>query len=292
MAATRDPTGSIHNSARSTILIIAVVSSKGGVGKTTSTVSLAAALARIGHRVLLVDLDSQASASLSVGLDRGELHPSSADVLLKSMPAQEAIRATRTPGLDVLPASVDLTSVEGDLGSLRAKELMLRKALERVREDYDFVLVDCPPGFGLLSRNALAAADGYLVPTVPQFLAVEGVEALMEAVDRLSWRCQQRIRLYGILPTVVDLRTRTVREMLERLRAQFGNKVFAVEVRINVRLAEAPALGKTIFEHDPTCVGAHAYELLAEELLIRLGPFTRESIAAGHGDERSAATAG
>lgn len=252
-------------------MIIAVASSKGGVGKTTTSVSLSAALARAGYRILLVDLDSQASASLSVGLDRGDLHPSSADVLLRSVPAQDAIRSTRTPGLDVLPASVDLTSVEGDLGSLRAKELMLRKALERARDPYDFVLIDCSPGFGLLTRNALAAAEAYLVPTIPQFLAVEGVAGLMQAVDRLSWRCQQRIRLLGILATVVDLRTRTVHETLGRLRAQFGNQVFAVVVRTNVRLAEAPALGKTIFEHDPTCVGAMAYELLAEELLLRLG---------------------
>jgi chromosome partitioning protein len=252
-------------------LIIAVVSSKGGVGKTTSTVSLGAALAHLGHRILLVDLDSQASASLSVGIDRADLHPSSADVLLRSVPVYDAIRPSRTEGLHVLPASVDLTSVEGDLGALRAKELMLRKALDKCREPYDFVLIDCPPGFGLLTRNALAAADAYLVPTIPQFLAVEGVATLMQAVDRLSWRCQQRIRMLGILPTLVDIRTRTVHETLGRLRAQFGTQVFAIEVRTNVRLAEAPALGKTIFEHDPECVGARAYELLAEELLIRVG---------------------
>jgi chromosome partitioning protein len=252
-------------------LITAVISSKGGVGKTTSTVSLAAALGLNGYRVLVVDFDSQASASLSLGLSRSELHPSSADVLLRDVPAFNAVRPTRTPGLDVLPASVDLTSVEGDLGPMRTKELLLRKALERLRESYDFVFIDCPPGFGLLTRNALAAADAYLVPTVPQFLAIEGGAGRMEAVDRLAWRCQQQIRLVGILATLVDLRTRTMHETLQRLRAEFGTRVFAVEVRTNVRLAEAPALGKTIFEHEPECVGARAYALLAEEFLLRSG---------------------
>jgi chromosome partitioning protein len=264
-------------------LITAVVSSKGGVGKTTSTVSLAAALARAGQRILVIDLDSQASASLSLGLGRSELHPSSADVLLRDVPAFDAIRSTRTPGLDVLPASVDLTSVEGDLGPMRTKELLLRKALERVRDAYDLIFIDCPPGFGLLTRNALATADAYLVPTVPQFLAVEGVAGLMQAVDRLAWRCQQRIRLVGILPTLVDLRTRTVHETLERLRTEFGNRVFAVEVRSNVRLAEAPALGKTVFEHDPSCVGARAYALLAEEFLLRTGRLSLEPSTNGQG---------
>ncbi|HVS03782.1 MAG TPA: ParA family protein [Thermoanaerobaculia bacterium] len=260
-------------------MILTLVNNKGGVGKTTTAVSLAAALAEQGLRVLLVDVDSQASASLSVGLGRAELSPSVADVLLRGKPSEQAIRSTTTPGLHVLPGSVDLVSAEEDLSTLPRKELLLRQALERVRGDYDYVFVDCPPGLGLLTRNALVAADGFLVPVVPHFLAAEGVEGLLEAVGRLAWRTQSKARLVGILATMVDMRTRAARETLDALRSRYHDRVFALEIRGNVRLAEAPSLGRTIFQHDRECVGARAYALLAEELLARLGRPTREDAA-------------
>lgn len=250
--------------------ITAVVSSKGGVGKTTTAVNLSAALAARGHTVLVVDLDCQASASLSLGLQRHQLVPSAADLFLRNEPAGKAVRPSRQSGLWVLPASADLVSVEGDLANLRTKERVLARALEPLRERFDHILVDCPPGMGLLTRNALVAADTYLVPAVPHFLAVEGLENLVQAVARLDFRVQSRTQLLGIVATMVDKRVRSVRDNLQRMRGAFGTGVFAMEVRINARLAEAPAHGATIFEHEPSSVGADCHRLLAEEFLLRL----------------------
>ena len=248
----------------------AIVSAKGGVGKTTTSVNLAAALASRGQTVLVVDLDVQASASLSLGLQRHQLAPSSADVLLRGESAGRAARPTRQPGLWVMPASADLISVEQDLSTSRVKERGLARALEPLRERFDHIFIDCPPGLGLLSRNALVAADGFLVPAVPHYLATEGLENLIRAVERLDFRCQSRTPLIGIVATMVDMRIRSVRENLEGMRAAFGSDVFVVEVRTNARLAEAPAHGSTVLEHDPSCVGANCHRLLAEEYLHKL----------------------
>jgi chromosome partitioning protein len=248
----------------------AVVSAKGGVGKTTTAVNLSAALAARGHTVLVVDLDCQASASLSLGLKRHQLVPSAADIMLRGDSAGSALRATKLQGLWVLPASADLASVEADLATTRTKERLLARALEPLRERFDHIVLDCPPGMGLLSRNALVAADAYLVPLVPHFLAVEGLENLVQAVARLDFRCQSRTHFLGVVPTMVDRRLRTVKQNLAAIRTTFGSAVFCVEVRTNARLAEAPGLGGTIFEHDPDSVGADCHRLLAEEFLMRL----------------------
>ncbi len=260
-------------------MITALVSKKGGVGKTTTCVNLAAALAGIGKKVLVVDLDSQASASLSLGVPRERLAPSIADVLLHDMPVGEAIRPTRTGGLDILPASSDLTSFDVVMASRSGKELLLGSRLRPAASFYDFILVDCPSSLSLLPINALVAADNFVLPVVPQYLALEGVRNLLPTTQRLYERFGKRTDLLGIVLTIVDYRTRTNRHNIDLIREQFGNAVYAIEIRTNIRLAEAPAEGMTIFEYDSHCAGAKAYRLLAAETLIRASQLRRNSAA-------------
>jgi chromosome partitioning protein len=261
-------------------MITALISKKGGVGKTTTCVNLAAALAGIGKKVLVVDLDSQASASLSLGVPRENLAPSIADVLIHSMPVGEAIRPTRTGGLDILPASSDLTGFDAIMASQPRKELVLGKRLRDAQGFYDFILLDCPSSLSLLPISALVAADNYILPVVPQYLALEGVRNLLPTADRLCQRFGKRTDLLGIVLTIVDYRTRANRSNIDMIRGEFGNSVFAIEIRTNIRLAEAPAEGKTIFEFDRSCAGAKAYRLLAAETLIRASQLGRRNSAA------------
>ncbi len=250
-------------------MITAVVSKKGGVAKTTTAVSLAAALAGIGKRVLLVDLDSQASASLSLGVPRSALFPSIADVLLGERTAANCVRSTATLGLDLLTASVDLQRAEREIETGVRDASRLREVLDPIRSRYDFVLLDCAPHPSPLAVGALIAADTYLVPVVPHYLSVTTVEPLLMAAARIPTAHGVRPRLLGIVLTQVDYRTKLARTNVARIRERFGHDVFAIEIRTNVRLAEAPEMGRTIFEYDPASTGAKAYRLLAAELLLR-----------------------
>jgi chromosome partitioning protein len=266
-------------------MILALISRKGGVGKTTTAVSVSAALAARGHRVLLVDLDSQASASLSVGLSRSDLAPSMADVLLRDVPAHQAVHPTATAGLDIIPASSDLVSADYELGAFRHKERRLADRLEPLRGEYSFILIDCPPSLSLLPLNAMVASDGFVVPVVPQYLAWAGLENLLQASGRITTRTGARTRLVGLLLTMVDYRLKATREIVEAIRLRFGRDVFAVEIRTNVRLAEAPGAGKPIFAFAPEATGAKAYGLLTEELLLRCwpaAPADEAALAAAH----------
>lgn len=251
-------------------MIVAVVSKKGGVGKTTTSVCLAAALAERGHSVLLADLDSQASASVSFGVGRAALAPSLADVLLWETPVRQALRRTGVANLDLLTASADLATVDVALGAYRQREQRLARALEPIADDYDFVVLDCPPGLTLLPLNALAAADVFVTPVAPHFLAIDALSSMMAAAERTRAHHNRDLALGGILLTMVDYRSRETRRNVDAIRAEYGDGVFGVEVRVNVRLAEAPAAAQTIFEYAPEATGAAAYRLVAEELLLRL----------------------
>jgi chromosome partitioning protein len=250
-------------------VIVSIISRKGGVGKTTTAVNLSAALAQRGKRVLLVDLDSQASASLSLGVDRAALAPSSADVILAGTPAADAVRATAIAGLSLITASIDLIHADAELARLRQRELRLRSLLAPLAGTYDFIFLDCPSSLSLLPINAVVAADAFLVPVVPQFLAASGVHNAIAAAQRIAWDAGVRVRPLGVLLTMVDYRTRATRQTVDEIRAELGSLVFAIEIRINTRLAEAPRAGQTIFQFDPAATGAAAYQLLAEEMLLR-----------------------
>jgi chromosome partitioning protein len=250
-------------------MITALISRKGGVGKTTTAVNLSAALAAQGFRVLLVDLDSQAAASFSLGVDRADLAPSAADVLLGGLRAGEVVRRTSVPGLSLITASVDLIRAEAELAVFRGKEARLKGALRPIAKEYDFVFIDCPPSLSLLPINAVVASDAFMVPVEPQFLAVTGVKNLIASAERAAWDNGTRVRPLGLLLTMVDYRIKSTRRLVDELRREHGSLVFAIEIRINTRLAEAPEAGQTIFQYDAKATGAEAYRLLAEEFLLR-----------------------
>jgi chromosome partitioning protein len=187
------------------------------------------------------------------------------------MPVTQAVRATTVPGLDLLTASVDLVHADAELGKLRGREGRLRAALAPIATHYDFIFLDCASSLSLLPINAVVAADHFIVPTAPQFLAVTGVENLIAAAERLAWDAGRRVPPLGVLLTMVDYRNKAMRTHVDRIRAEHGALAFAIEIRINTRLAEAPGQGQTIFQYDGKATGAAAYRLLAEEYLIRCG---------------------
>ncbi|HVS65202.1 MAG TPA: ParA family protein [Thermoanaerobaculia bacterium] len=251
-------------------MIVAIVSKKGGVGKTTTAVSLGAALASQGRRVLLVDLDPQASTSLWMGVRRADLAPSVADVMLNGTSLSEAIRPTATRGLELLTASADLAQCERELMARRDRDVVLRERLRAgIQARYDYVFIDSPAGLSLLTMNALVASDAFLVPATPDFLALEGLDNLLQATERIAFRNRVHLPCLGIVLTKVDQRTRLSRETAAQIRTQHGNRVFTTEIHGNVRIAEAPAYSKTIFEYDGQSRSASDYRLLAVEVDLR-----------------------
>lgn len=251
--------------------VIAVTNQKGGVGKTTTCVNLAASLAATKRRVLLVDMDPQGNATMGSGVDKNELELSGYDVLTKRASVAEVTFLAEASGFNILPANGDLTAAEVELMNEIGREHRLRLALNTVRDNYDYILIDCPPSLSLLTVNALSAADSVLIPMQCEYYALEGLAALMNTVEQIQETVNPNLQVEGILRTMYDPRNSLTLDVSGQLSEYFGDKVYRAVIPRNVRLAEAPSYGMPALKYDRSSKGAVAYLALAGEMVRRHG---------------------
>ncbi|NQT30178.1 MAG: ParA family protein [Candidatus Saganbacteria bacterium] len=247
--------------------LLAVVNQKGGVGKTTTTVNLAAYLATFGKKILLVDIDPQSNASVGLGVDRTQISRCLYDVLIDGVPAQEVIIKSSIANLDVLPSTPRLAGAEVELISLEPRETRLKLALAPVQDNYEIILFDCPPSLSLLTVNALTSADEVIIPIQCEYYALEGISQLTHTLELVRESLNPQLKIRGIVLTMYDPRTLLSAQVAEEARKYFGAKVFNSIIPRNVRLAEAPSFGQPIIFYDPGSKGAQAYENLCREVL-------------------------
>lgn len=266
----------------SQIKVIALTNQKGGVGKTTTAVNLGACLAEAGARVLLVDLDPQGNATTGVGVDRSEVKAGSYEVLAGGE-ARDALRPTARENLSILPSTIDLAGAEVELVAAFARETKLRQSLASVRDDFDFIVIDSPPSLGLLTINALAAADAVVIPIQCEYYALEGLGQLMRTLDLIRDGVNTSLAIGGVVLTMFDARTKLAEQVVGEVRAHFGEVVFRSVIPRSVRLSEAPGYGQPIIDYDGTSRASTAYRDLAREALARWRPN-------GTGDTAEAAT--
>jgi len=259
--------------------ILAIVNQKGGVGKTTSAINLATALAATGKRVLLIDLDPQGNASTGLGVGQHQRQKSIYDALLGSTPLSETVVATEVPLLDLVPATQDLSGAEIELVELQDRTHRLVRVLGTSRDRWDLVLIDCPPSLGLLTINALVAADQLLVPLQCEFFALEGLSQLLTTVERIRTRFNPGLRIAGVALTMYDRRNNLTEQVAADVRAVLGGVVFDTAIPRNVRLSEAPSHGLPALIYDHRCTGSQAYIALARELIGRLPTIETERAA-------------
>lgn len=249
--------------------IIAIINQKGGVGKSTTAINLGAALGEMGKQVLLVDLDPQGNCSSGLGVEKSLIRQCIYDVLLNDVPLEEVIIPDIAEGLDIAPATINLAGAEVELVSEMARENRLKDAVGGMRGKYDFILIDCPPSLGLLTVNALVAADKLLIPIQCEFYALEGVTKLLESMKRVKSRLNPTLDIYGILLTMYDSRTTLSKQVVDEVREYFGRLVFTTPIPRTVKLSEAPSFGQPITQYDPKGRGALSYIELAKEVIAR-----------------------
>ena len=249
--------------------IIALANQKGGVGKTTTSINLGAALAQDGQRVLLVDIDAQGNATSGSGIDKSELALDSYDVIVDGAALRDVI--VPTDNYDLLPATIQLSGAEIELATQKQREYRLQKALMTVSDDYDFILIDNPPALGLLTVNAFTAADAILIPVQTEFYALEGLGQLLNTIELVRKQFNESLDIAGILLTMYDGRTNLAKQVSDEVRQYFGDKVYHTVVPRSVRLSEAPSYGQAIIDFDPKSIGAQVYTELAQEVLKQYG---------------------
>ena len=249
--------------------VMAIINQKGGVGKSTTAINLSAALGELGKQVMLVDLDPQGNSSSGLGIEKSQVHNCVYDVLLNDVAIEDVIIPDVGEGLDLVPATINLAGAEVELVSEMARENRLKDAVGSLRGKYDYVFIDCPPSLGLLTVNALVAADKLLIPIQCEFYALEGVTKLLDSMKRVKTRLNPTLDIFGVLLTMYDGRTTLSRQVVEEVRSYFGKTVFTTLIPRTVKLSEAPSFGQPITQYDPSGKGAQSYVNLAKEVVQR-----------------------
>lgn len=247
--------------------VIAIANQKGGVGKTTTAVNLSACLAHIGKRVLLIDVDPQGNTTSGIGIDKGDVENCIYNILVEDINPKEVIRQTTVDGLYIIPSTIQLAGAEIELVPTISREVRLRRALEQLEQDYDYIIIDCPPSLGLLTINSLTAANSVLIPVQCEYYALEGLSQLLNTVRLVQKHLNKNLEIEGVLLTMLDARTNLGIQVIDEVKKYFREKVFQTIIPRNVRLSEAPSHGQPIITYDPKSRGAEVYVDLAKEVV-------------------------
>ncbi|MDN6162141.1 MAG: AAA family ATPase [Atopostipes sp.] len=247
--------------------IISIANQKGGVGKTTTTINLGASLAKLGKKVLLIDSDAQGNASSGLGISKGEVEEDIYDILINEQSAEKVILSSSRENVDIIPASIELAGAEVELSSFKKREMRLKKAIDPIRNQYDYILIDCPPSLGHLTLNAFTASDSVLIPVQCEYYALEGLSQLLNTIRLVQKHFNKNLKIEGVLLTMLDRRTNLGYEVVEEVKKYFHEKVYETIIPRNVRLSEAPSHGLSIVDYDASSIGGKTYEDLAKEVL-------------------------